>query len=631
MKKITLLDRLSYTFDNFMAKGTIALVAGLAAVSAIFIVIMAAIVSAIGIVPEGSDRLNFGEAVWTALMRALDSGAVGGDTGWSFRLLMLLVTFGGIFLVSILIGLLTSGIEDKLQQLRKGRSRVIETDHTVILGWSLQVYTLLSELILANANRPDSCIVILSEEDKVVMEDTIAEWIDFKHRTRIVCRTGNPTNMADLGTISLQTARSIIVLNAHSDSSDINLIKTLLAIVNIPRESLQPYHIVAQVNDPKSLEVIEIIGGDRIETLLVNDLISRIIVQTCRQSGLSAVYMDLFDFSGNEIYFRDEPSLVGQSYGQALIAYENSAVIGIKHADGKIELNPPAVSILERGTELITLAEDDDTSQLSLSNPQIDDRAIVKVPKVSLIPESTLILGWNDRVPDTIAKLDPYVVPGSKVTVVANFADGEAEIERYCTEVINQSISYHQGEPTKREVLESLSLSEYDRIIVLCDDRLEPEHSDAQTLVTLLQLRNLTKNSANASVAIVTEMLDPRNQSLAQVAKPDDFVISEQIVSRLLAQIAEQKMLNRVFAELFSPEGAEIYLKPIANYVELGKPINFYTVVEAAKRQGESAIGYRLKADASNSAKAYGIVMNPNKSDFISFAEQDRLIVVAEN
>lgn len=614
-----------------MAKGTIALVAGLAAVSALFIIIMAAIVSAIGIAPPGSDRLNFGEAVWTALMRALDSGAVGGDTGWIFRLLMLLVTFGGIFLVSILIGLLTSGIEDKLQQLRKGRSRVIETDHTVILGWSLQVYTLLSELILANANRPDSCIVILSEEDKVVMEDTIAEWIEFKHRTRIVCRTGNPTNMADLGTISIQNARSIIVLNSHSDSADINLIKTLLAIVNIPRESSQPYHIVAQVNDAKTLEVIEIIGGNLIETLLVNDLISRIIVQTCRQSGLSAVYMDLLDFSGNEIYFRDEPSLVGQTYDRALIAYENSAVFGIKHADGKIELNPKVDCIIERGTQLITIAEDDDTSQLSLLNGQIEERAILKPDNLSPIPESTLILGWNARLPDTIAKLDLYVAPGSTVTVVADFAEGEAQIERYCTQIINQTIIYHPGEPTQRQVLESLNVAKYDHILVLCDDRLEPERADSQTLVTLLQLRNLTQNNSDSPVAIVTEMLDPRNQSLAKVAKPDDFVISEQIISRMLAQISEQKMLNQVFTQLFNPEGAEIYLKPITNYVEIAKPINFFTLVEAAKRQGESAIGYRLKADANNSAKAYGIVINPKKSELITFGECDRLIVVAEN
>ncbi len=137
----TLVDRWRYKFDNFMSKGAIALVSGLALVSLVFISLMGVLVYLSGVAPEGGDRLSLPEALWDVLMRTLDSGTVGGDTGWLFRLTMLFVTFGGIFVVSTLIGLLSSGIDAKLEDLRKGRSRVIETDHIVILGWSLQVFT----------------------------------------------------------------------------------------------------------------------------------------------------------------------------------------------------------------------------------------------------------------------------------------------------------------------------------------------------------------------------------------------------------------------------------------------------------------------------------------------------------
>jgi ion channel POLLUX/CASTOR len=53
-------------------------------------------------------------------------------------------------------------------------------------------------------------------------------------------------------------------------------------------------------------------------------------------------------------------------------------------------------------------------------------------------------------------------------------------------------------------------------------------------------------------------------------------------------------------------------------------------VVESAKRKNESAIGYRIKADANNKAKNYGIVLNPCKSDLIKFKPQDKIIVLAE-
>jgi voltage-gated potassium channel Kch len=631
--KIAVSDRLRYKFDNFMSRGTGALISGLALVSLAFILVMSVLVHLVGIAPEGSDRLNLLEAMWDVLMRTLDSGTVGGDTGWAFRLTMLFVTFGGIFVVSTLIGLLSTGINTKLEDLRKGRSRVVETDHIVILGWSLQVFTLVSELALANANRSNTCIVILSQEDKVQMETALQEMVGHLRRVRLVCRTGNPSDMADLGRVSVQTARSIIVLSPSSDRADAQLVKTLLAITNIPRSSPQPYHIVAQVQNAKSLNVIKLIGQDSIEVLLTSDLISRIVVQTCRQSGLSTVYMDLLDFSGNEIYFKEEPTLQGQSYGHALLSYKDSAVIGIKRANHTIELNPPMNTPLQVGEQLIFISEDDDTIHLSqLAEPPIDRQAIHGTKQDSAGAENTLILGWNDRIPDIIQQLNYYVAPGSTVTLIAEFPEAEVDLS---LDPVNdglqrQTVHYQQGDPTDHRVLQALNLADYNHVIVLCNPALDPEHADAQTLVTLLHLRDIADRSHH-SIQIVTEILNVRNQALAQVARPDDFVISEQIVSRMLAQVAEQKSLNAVFADLFGSEGSEIYLKPVDDYVTVDYPVNFYTVVEAAKQRGESAIGYRRKTDANNLAKAYGVVINPSKDQLITFSPQDNIILLAEN
>jgi ion channel POLLUX/CASTOR len=631
MNRVAVADRLRYKFDNFMSRGTIALVSGLAVASLAFILLMGLLVSIAGIAPEGSDRLNPLEAIWGVLMRTLDAGTMGGDAGWAFRIAMLLVTFGGIFVISTLIGVLSSGIDTKLDELRKGRSRVIETDHIVILGWSLQVFTLISELSLANANRSDTCIVVLSEEDKVEMEAALQEALGKLPRVRIVCRTGSPSNMADLGMVNIQAARSIIVLNPTTDQADAQLVKTLLAITNIPRSSSQPYHIVVQVQNSRSLDIVRLVGQDQVEVLLTNDLISRIVVQTCRQSGLSIVYMDLLDFSGNEIYFKSEPALQGKSYGHALLAYQNSTVIGIKYADGAIQLNPPMQTELQAGEQLIVISEDDDT--ISLSHQAvlpIDNRAIRLTERAPAIAEHTLILGWNDRVTDIIQQLDHYVAAGSTVMVVAHFPAAEVDLSEETLGLKQQTVQYRQGDPTDRDVIKSLNLTQYDHVVVLCDLTLDPEQSDAQTLVTLLYLRDIADRT-NHHFQIVTEILDVRNQALAQVARPDDFVISEQIISRMLAQVAEQKSLNAVFTDIFDPDGSEIYLKSVNDYVEIDRPVNFYTVVEAAKQRGESAIGYRRKADAGNVARSYGVVINPAKDQPITFTPEDVIILLAEN
>ena len=183
MYKASMPDRLRYAFDNTMSKGTIALIGLLAALSTLVIGVIAAVVTVAGIAPEGGDQLSFTEAIWMSLMRTLDSGTMGGDAGWSFRIAMLLVTFGGIFVISTLIGVLTSGIEGKIESLRKGRSRVIEHDHTVILGWSQQIFVVISELIAAGANQSKSCIVIMGDKDKVEMEEEIRDFIGSTGKT----------------------------------------------------------------------------------------------------------------------------------------------------------------------------------------------------------------------------------------------------------------------------------------------------------------------------------------------------------------------------------------------------------------------------------------------------------------
>ncbi|HXV99971.1 MAG TPA: potassium transporter TrkA, partial [Anaerolineae bacterium] len=123
MKQITFSDRLRYQFDNIMSKGTIALIGWLFLVSAILIAIISLVVFITGIGPD--QEVGFLDLMWMGLMRTLDAGTMGGDTGnWSYLFAMLLVTMGGIFVVSTLIGILTSGIEGKLDELRKGRSFV---------------------------------------------------------------------------------------------------------------------------------------------------------------------------------------------------------------------------------------------------------------------------------------------------------------------------------------------------------------------------------------------------------------------------------------------------------------------------------------------------------------------------
>ena len=229
---------------------------------------------------------------------------------------MFAITLGGIFVISTLIGILNTGLESKLAELRKGRSRVVEREHTVILGWSQQIHTVISEIVAANENQGRRSIVILADRDKVEMEDEIRARVGSTGRTKLVCRSGSPMDVDDLRIASLASARAIVILAPEGDEPDADVIKTILAITNDPGRRPEPYHIVAEIRDRANLDVARMVGRDEVELILSEEVISRITAQTCRQSGLSVVYAELLDFAGDEIYLTEQPALTGRTFGE---------------------------------------------------------------------------------------------------------------------------------------------------------------------------------------------------------------------------------------------------------------------------------------------------------------------------
>ena len=629
-RKVTLGDRLRYRFDNAISKGAIVLIAWLALILLALILASALFVYVTGIAPAPHGaKPGFFRILWLGLMHTIDPGNVGGDTGgWFYLLTMLTVTAGGILVFSTLIGVVFTGIDQKLADLRKGRSFVVERGHTVIYGWSPEVFPVVAELARANKSRGRACIAILAEKDKVEMEDEIRARVGRTGRTRVVCRTGDPINIEDIGIVNPNQARSIVVLPPEDEEADSRVIKTVLALTNNPDRSGEPYHIVSRIGSPENLGVARMVGREELRLVAVDDLIARITAQTCRQSGLSVVYTDLLNFGGDEVYFDREPRLTGLTFGEALVSYEACAVIGLRTQDGRILLNPPSETEISAGDAVVLIAEDDSTIGLTEGPaPEIDAGAIRKTPPRELVPERTLILGWNDRAPKIVSELDHYVQPGSEVTVVTS----DGAWQQPDLEVRNQKLSSHVGDITDRRVLDGLGVTDYDHVIVLGNPNgSDPNAADARTLVTLLHLREISDQSGGR-FSIVSEMLDVRNRELAEVTGADDFIVSDHLASLMMCQVSENRDLSTVFDGLISAAGSEMYLKPAADYVNPGVPLNFYTAVEAAHRRGEIAVGYRLAAERANPAASYGIRLNPEKSRPITFSEQDRLIVLAES
>ncbi|MDQ3109559.1 MAG: NAD-binding protein [Bacteroidota bacterium] len=626
--------KLRYSFENTLSKGPVAIIGWLAVLS-LLIVVMAGLVIAlfaIPVDPETGEKLGFVEASWRSLMRTLDAGNMADDGGWLLRAVMLTVTAGGIFIISTFIGTLTSGIEGKLDELRKGRSKVLETKHTLILGWSPKIFTIISELLIANESKRKPRIVIMADKDKVEMEDEIRSKYPDTKNTKIICRTGSPLDLDDLEVASPHDAKSIIILSPEETSNpDTYVIKSILAITNNPKRKKEKYHIIAELRDQKNVEAAELVGGDEAALVLSSDLIARVTAQTCRQSGLSIVYTELMDFDGAEIYFHSEAGLAGKSYRQVISLYEESTVMGLMQQNGKILLNPAMDYVFAKGDQVIAISEDDSTLVLAKQNPPAPDASLISIgERTKSGKERTLILGWNEKGASIISELDKYVAPGSDILVVSEDESSEGELKVLASTLTRHKVEHRHANITASATIKSLNVPDFDHIILLCYNHLDVQEADAQVLISLLHLRNLSETTGK-QFGIVSEMRDIRNRALAEIAKADDFIVSDKLISLLLSQISENKHLEKVFKDLFQDEGSEIYLKPVKDYVVTGKPMNFYTIMEAAAQRNETAIGYKIAALSNDSSKAYGVNCNPKKSDSLTFSENDKIIVLAED
>jgi len=629
MQEFTLRQRARYAFDNTLSKGTPALIAWLAIVSVAFVAFAALLVIITGAEPADGTKPSFFKQMWLNLMRTLDAGTMGGDEGsFLYLLIMLTVTLGGVFIVGTLIGIISNGVGNQIDELRKGRSLVAEKNHIVILGWSDQIFAIIRELILGNENRKGNCIVIMADRDKVGMEDEIRERIEDLKTTRVVCRRGSPIDLGDLNIVNFNAARAIIVLSPPGEAADADseVIKSILAVTNHPKRRTEKFHIVAEIRERRSMEPARLVGRDEAQLIETGDVIARVVAQTCRQTGLSTVYTELLDYGGDEIYFKDEPGLTGVTFSDALVSFDTAALIGVRTREGVVQLNPPMTQTFSSGDQAIVIAQDSDSIRMSRSKAAIDESLFAQRNATLPATEKTLILGWNSRAPVIVRELDGYVAPGSVLTIVADVPESDIEVE-----VTNHALQFRRGDTTDRATLEAIEPEQYQHIIVLCYDGMDVQKADARTLVTLLHLRDIETKSGANKYAIVTEMLDVRNRELAEITQADDFIVSEKLTSLLIAQVTENKDLRAVFDDIFDSDGSEIYLKPASDYVVLGQSMTYRHVVESARHRGEVAIGFRIAAQSGDASSGYGVSVNPSKERQVTFSEEDRVIVIAED
>jgi len=165
-------------------------------------------------------------SVWESWTFVADPGTHADSEGGMVRLVAFSITIGGMLVFALMIGIISESIGEKVDDLRKGKSRVIESGHTLMLGWNDKSLAIIQQIALANESEGGGCVVVLSENDKESMEETLKASVECLQGglrllgTNVIFRSGNPLIEHEMLKVSVHSARAIICLSADGEAAD---------------------------------------------------------------------------------------------------------------------------------------------------------------------------------------------------------------------------------------------------------------------------------------------------------------------------------------------------------------------------------------------------------------------------
>jgi len=649
MKRNTFKEIIRYKFDNFMSKGGSSIFYSL-------LIIFLGLQLIIGLL-RGLSYFIFPDAVsqnardfltnfFITFLQLTDPGNMAQDitSSYLFKISAIIAGLAGVIMFSALIAFITNALDRKISSLKKGFSKVIESNHTVILGWDKQrILEILRELILANESEKNPCVLILSETDKEKMDDFLSVNLGDTKNTRIVTRSGSISSLVSMNIISINTCKSVIVLSNCSENasvkekseSDSNVIKAVLAVVAFcDRE--EKHSIVAEVFDPELRKVVTNISPSEITVINSNDLLGKVIVQTSRSNGLSIVYTELFSFDGCEAYFYKN-KWKNAKFGNIVYNFKDGIPLGICDSNGEIVLNPPMDTKMDDSLEIIILANDDSNIMLEEAPVILPENYKISSKNNKQKIEKELLLGWTSKAKIILEEYADYLLENSIIDIVVSKLTPEIqeEIQEIKSKHSKIEISVWEKNVILIEDLLSLNPMEYNNIIILSPDSVDSESADARNISILLQLRSLfdkLEKDSKPGAKIITEVSDSKNMELIAYTGVNDLIISIRLISMMLAQISENKKVYGLYDQLLKESGSEIYIKPVELYFQsTPKKLNFADIIHAAQKRNEICIGIKIKKLEKDFERNFGIEINPPKEKVFELLESDSFVVLSEN
>ncbi len=650
--KASMQQRMRYRFEQFLAKGGSSIFLSLLIVFvSAFLIIIAIRGLLLLIFPDMGYNTyidNFFGHIWAIFLQMTDPGNMNqdNDSRVSTKITTIIAGLSGVVILSMLIAFITTSLEKTLYEFRKGRGPVLEEDHTLILGYNERVVEIIRELIIANESESKASVVVLANEDKEKMDDFIIKRIPDSKMTKIITSSGEVSNLNELKRVNAASAKSVIILASCSDSapleekllSDTHCIKTIMALIAC-QGGENGIPIVSEIFTEEKRDIVALFEDDNILALDSWDIMGKLFVQTSLTSGLEMVYNEILSFDGSELYFYGA-NWNGEEFRELPYHFKDGIPLGIMSEDGTLTLRPEKGVTMKDGDEILILAEDDST--IDYSSEKLFQHKTIDFAdgKMESRQKKMLMLGWHNVANIFIRESNDYLLEGSSFDIVMEHPNAEIRerIRILDEEYPDLKITLKETSAMSMANLRELNPFDYDNVIILSQDADEQpaEKIDSDTLMILLLLRRLANEEGNNAdeMHVITQVLNSDNQDLIVQTDVDDFIISNKLITMILAQLSEEPLMKLLYDDIFEEDGSEIYVKPAWLYIkENDFPITckFADLLYLANERDEICLGIRYGAKSKNADENFGVILNLEKDEEITLGKDDFLVVLAED
>ena len=611
---------IKYFFDNLLSSNKYTIIIILALFTILFVLVLSAITIITNKSQSDTENLSL---IWDNFATAINAWwPFNGDgvlltkeddqnpNSLIFIISKILIAIFGLLLTSTLIGYISEIISEKFSELQKGKTEVLEEGHIIIIGYDYNNHTLIKELIKAKNNRK---ILIVDDKDISEIRENLKTNIDVPSNVKIIYRSLNPSNIEDLEKCNIENSYAIVI----QPTNDINTLKSVMALKKILKcHPTSSTHIVCAIkNDDYLLNF----SNKKDIMLSINSLLARIIATSNHETGLSKVLISLFSFNGSEMYLKKIDKYIGLTFGKILYKMYGAVPIGILRNNEYI-LIPDENEKIKKDDELLYYAESRN-SKMFLENTNNEYDVISSCNsnrQNNEKEENILILGYNNKFEMILNSFDKHI----KKISIANISKDEALI-------INRLLS-EKTNISSRIIMENININmlskiteQITHIIILSRDSLSEEQSDIENMLLYLRLNKLRERT-NANWTLITELNSDENRELIEDESNDDFIVSSNIMSIMLAQMIEDYRLRQIFIELLSSHGINIIIDDAFKYtIEEEKIANLRVKL---LRNGAILLGYILY---NNDNKKY--VYNPNRNQIVDFEYGDKLILIKKD